>query len=303
MGDVADAVHAANPRAIAIAEELPNNDAVTRPRNQGGAGYDTQWDGRFVHTLRDQFGAMQGGGLPNIGDIAGAIAGNGFGGPNTQALKYAESHDEGGNGDRLTSVIDPANPFSAKAIALNKVAGGLSLLAPGVPMIFMGQEFMEDKRFGDGAGDRVWWGFLDTYSGVRDFFGDVARLRTSRGSLRASSGVQITHQNGSNGVVAFQRFNGFGDVTFVVANLGSTAFGTYSLGVPQAGTWHELVNSQATGYNGAGATSNGSRIASAENYDGQPAKLDIALPAQSFLVFSQTPNEAPTVAGSGLMAR
>ncbi|MBN1475217.1 alpha amylase C-terminal domain-containing protein [Candidatus Sumerlaeota bacterium] len=290
MGDIADAARSANPRAILIAEELPNDPTVTTPRAQGGAGYDAQWGDTFNDTLRAQLGVIASSGDPDMAAIADAIVNSGFGRPNDEVVKYVESHDEAGNDQRITALIDPADPFSDRARGLSMVSTGLSIVSPGVPMLFMGQEFLEDKPFDDGADDRIWWGNLTAHAGVRDLLADLISLRTERGSLRAGSGAQIIHINDSAEVIAFQRWDGAGDVTFIIANFSGTDFTSYLVGAPQMGTWHELANSQSPAHGGSGAV-NGSLTATPDARDGMPATLDLALPGWSLLVFSQTDAE------------
>jgi 1,4-alpha-glucan branching enzyme len=290
MGDITDAVRAANPRAILIAEELPNDPTVTTPRNQGGAGYDAQWGNTFNDTLRAQLAVIAASGDPDMSAITDAIANSGFGRPNEEVVKYVESHDEAGNDQRITALIDSADPFSDRARGLSMVSTGLSIVSPGIPMLFMGQEFLENKTFDDGEADRIWWGNLTSHSGVRDLLADLISLRTERGSLRAGSDTQIIHVNDSAEVIAFQRWESGGDVTFVIANFSATDFTSYLVGAPQTGTWHELANSQSPGYGGTGAV-NGSVTATPDARDGMPATLDLALPGWSLLVFSQTDTE------------
>lgn len=287
MGDIVDAVKAANPRAIVIAEELPNNDLVTTPQGSGGAGYDAQWGDDFNDSFRAQFSTINGGGDPDMTDLAAAIEHSGFGRPNDEVVKYVESHDEAGNDTRITRVIDSSDPFSARARGLSMIGGGLSILSPGIPMLFQGQEFLEDKPFNDGFADRIWWGFLGPYSGVRDFYGDLCDYRRNRGSLRADAGIQMIQVNDGAEVIVFQRFDLSGDVILVAANFSATDFGNYLVGAPSTGTWHELINSESSAYGGSGAT-NGDVVASGDARDGQPATLDLHLPPYSLVVMSQT---------------
>lgn len=286
MGAITQAARAVNPRAIMIAEELPNTGAVTDPIGSGGAGFDAQWCDLFNDTFRAEMATIASGGDPSMAALANAIANSGFGGPNSEAVKYVESHDEAATGGRISAVIDPANAFSARAVGLSKVVTGLTLLSPGIPMLLQGQEMLEDKPFDDGFGDRVWWGFLNTYAGVRDFHSLLCDLRRQRGALRSTSPVQITHVNDGAEVLAFQRYDLSGDVIFVVANFSATDFTSYLVGVPQPGDWHELANSQLPAHGGA-AASNGTRTATATPRDGLPATLDLSLPAHSLLVLSQ----------------
>ena len=50
---------------------------------------------------------------------------------------------------RVARLGDPGNPRSWFGRSRARVATGLSLTAPGIPMLFMGQEFLEDKQWSD----------------------------------------------------------------------------------------------------------------------------------------------------------
>jgi 1,4-alpha-glucan branching enzyme len=66
---------------------------------------------------------------------------------------------------RIAALADPSNARSWYARSRAKVATGLLLTAPGVPMIFMGQEFLEDKYWTDWPGRPellIWWDGLAT---------------------------------------------------------------------------------------------------------------------------------------------
>lgn len=289
MGDITDAARAINPRAILIAEELPNTDVVTQPRASGGAGYDTQWADNFGDVMRAQLQQIGANASPNVSSISSVITNTGWSGANSEALLYVESHDEASVLGRATKLADPTTPGSAKALGVAKVVGGLTLLSPGMPMLLQGQEFGEDKNFGDQSADRIWWGFLNTRSGFRQYFSTLVSMRKARGGLRSTSGAQVTHTNEGADVLAFQRYDGAGDVLMVVANLSATAFTSYDLGFPQAGNWHEVVNSNNSSFGGTGTNLNGTRNATLTPRDGLPASMSVTIPPWSLLVFSQNP--------------
>jgi 1,4-alpha-glucan branching enzyme len=288
MGEINEAVRKINPRAILIAEELPNSEIITKPVNDGGAGFDAQWCDPFNDNIRAQLKIMAGGGDPDIGSIISAISGPGFNGKNSQSVKYIESHDEAGNDKRITGVIDPLDPFSEKARDLAKVAGGLSILSPGIPMLFQGQEFLEDKIFDDKDSDRIDWALLNTYGKIRACFSLLISIRQERGSLKATSGIQITHVNEGANVFAFQRYDMEGDICFIIVNFGNINFSKYRIGIPSAGLWYELINTQDSIYMGSG-TVNNKVYADSPGHEGLPASVEIILPPYSLIVFSKTP--------------
>ena len=84
------------PGRITIAEDLQNDDRITKPVDQAGGGFTAQWDARFVHPVRAAVIA------PNdeqrsLDSIRGAIEAR-FNGDPFQRVIYSESHDEVANG-------------------------------------------------------------------------------------------------------------------------------------------------------------------------------------------------------------
>ena len=81
-----------------------------------------------------------------------------------QVYNSIEDHDivldRDGGEPRIPRLADGDNPRSWFARSRTRVATGLLLTAPGVPMLFMGQEFLEDKPWSDNpnrADRMIWW--------------------------------------------------------------------------------------------------------------------------------------------------
>jgi 1,4-alpha-glucan branching enzyme len=87
MQRVNDETDAIQPWKLQIAEDLQDNDWVTRPTRDGGAGFDCQWDAAFVHPVRAVLSAPMDSNR------------------NMQALRDAILHRYGG--DALRRSIDP----------------------------------------------------------------------------------------------------------------------------------------------------------------------------------------------------
>ena len=61
---------------------------------------------------------------------------------------YSESHDEIPNGKaRVTSEIDASNLEGSYEKKQSTLAAAIALMSPGVPMLFQGQEMLEDEWF------------------------------------------------------------------------------------------------------------------------------------------------------------
>jgi 1,4-alpha-glucan branching enzyme len=63
-----------------------------------------------------------------------------------------------------------------------------------------------------------------------------------------------------------------------VANFAAVPHGDYRLGLPAAGEWREVVNTDAAGYAGSGVGNMGTVTAVEGDWAGQPAYADITVP-------------------------
>jgi 1,4-alpha-glucan branching enzyme len=71
-----------------------------------------------------------------------------------------------------------------------------------------------------------------------------------------------------------------------VCNFSGSVHRDYRLGLPKAGTWREVVNTDAVEYGGAGEGNLGLVRATAKGEHGLPASATVTLPALSTLWLS-----------------
>lgn len=274
---------------VCIAEQLPDNSWVTRPTSLGGAGFDSQYYDEFTDRLRDEiFDAACGN--AEMWKIRNIINGGGDYLHNRYVTNYVELHDEAwpsSGGQRIVKSIDVTAPHDDQwAKGRVKLAQGLVLTAPGIPAMLMGSEWLEDTDFGTDSENRIDWSKKTTYGGIFDYFSDLITLRTTTSSLRADAGHDVFHLSESGDVLAFQRWDGVGGLTVVVANFSNSDYPTYRVGLPEGGDWTELVNSQDAAYDGSGMTNPGTLTAEWYAYDGFDHSIVLALPAMGLLVLS-----------------
>ena len=287
-----DEVDARYPWKMVIAEDLQGNPAVTRPTGHGGAGCDAQWDARFVHPVR---GVLE---TPHDGDrdldaIVGALVAADDGDPFRRVI-YTESHDEVSvkNGKRrVPDAIWPGNATGWHARKRALLGSALVLTAPGIPMIFQGQEFLEHEAWHD---DRPMnWRRLEGRPGPVAFHSDLIALRRNRfGTTRGLRGRHVNpfHTNRGDKVIAFHRWHGGGpgDDVVVVLNFSQRLFPRYELGMPRAGRWRVRFNGDFSGYgDGFGAVSVLDTVARGPGRDGMPAACSLAVPPYGATVLSQ----------------
>jgi 1,4-alpha-glucan branching enzyme len=274
---------------IALAEQLPDDSWVTRPTSLGGAGFDAQYYDEFTDRLRDEtFDAAMGD--PEMWKVRNIINGGGDYLSGGYVANYVELHDEAwpsSGGQRLVKSIDTTSPHDdVWAKGRIKLAQGVVMTAPGIPMILQGTEWLEDADFGTDPGNRIDWSKKITYAGIFEYFKDLIELRRTSPALRADAGVDVFHLNEGGNVVAFQRYDLSGTVHVVLANFSNTDYPSYRIGLPQAGTWHEVLNSQALEYEGSGMTNPGDIAGEAISADGFAQSAAIALPKMGLVALT-----------------
>jgi 1,4-alpha-glucan branching enzyme len=164
-------IDATKPSAISIAEDLQQNAWLTYTTGSGGAGFDAQWDAAFVHPVKTAIETAWDSdrSMWNIYNALGIHYGN-----RTRQVIYVSSHDEVGNGKcRPPSAIDSSNPGSWYARKRATLGTGVLMTAPGIPMIFQGEEFLQSGWFDlDVANNYLSWGNVTTYSGILQMYKD-----------------------------------------------------------------------------------------------------------------------------------
>jgi len=88
----------------------------------------------------------------------------------------------------------------------------------------------------------------------------------------------IDANDSTNNVFSFLRFGADGTVLACVSNFANMVHSAYRLGLPRAGRWAEVLNTDATGYTGSGVGNLGGVDALGEPWHGLPASTTLTLP-------------------------
>lgn len=293
--NITGTLHAERPESAQIAEYWNVDPYVVRFTEHGGAGFDATLHDALRTAVRDAVSATVGSAGPvDLGRIASALWPAGF--LNAwRSVQYLESHDEVkfGANQRVARLGDPNEPRSWWARSRARVANGLLLTAPGIPMLFMGQDFAEDKQWDDNAefrpGNLIWWDGIDwgrepVQQRFRTFMEQLVWLRRNEPALRGET-LNVLHQNANGRVLAFHRWlEGSGQDIVVVASLNHFTFDRYDLPWPAPGYWREIFNSEA--YDDYHPSGNAGGITAFDTpRDGMPATASLTIPANSILVF------------------
>ena len=285
-------IHDRFPGRLTIAEDLQNNEWLTKDVGAGGAGFGSQWDAAFVHPVRAAVATPDDAhrSMPAVRD---AIC-HRYNGDASQRVIYSESHDEVANGKaRVPSEVDADSPDNWFAKKRSTLAAALVFTSPGIPMLFQGQEFLQSGWFQDTV--PLDWDLKDTHEGLLGLYCDLIRLRLNKtGTTRGLSGqhVNVHHVNDHDKLVAFHRWDQGGprDDVIVVANFSSREFHNYRIGLPKDGVWKLRLNSDWTGYCPEFKNLHSCDMtASSPDCDGYPQHGEFSIAPDSFLIYSQEP--------------
>jgi 1,4-alpha-glucan branching enzyme len=296
--DLAATVRYVKPRAIQVAEYW--NDwrwlAVLPPPD--GMGFDAAWSDRLRLAVRGAVAAASSGGAAAV--PVEAVAAALLPPPNFpaawRAVHSVEDHDVvfAGREPRIAALGDRGDARSWWARSRARVATGLLLTAPGIPMLFMGQEILEEKSWSDDPhlGTLVAWEGLASDRAMRDhlaFTRDLVYLRRRFAALRGE-GIHPFHARDDTRVLAFHRWvEGTGEEVVVVASFSDTTYWRYELGFPRPGRWREVFNGDFYDHlpNPAVAGNGGEVAADGAGRDGFPWSAAVVVPANGLLVFAR----------------
>ncbi len=170
------------------------------------------------------------------------------------------------------------------------------MTAPGIPQLFMGQEFLEDRPWDvdpNGPNLLSWDGLgAASDSTMRDhlrFTRDLIHLRRDLPALRGDN-VHPFYCSDTDRVLAYHRWReGSGDDVIVVVSFAEATLSGYEIGFPAAGPWAERFNSDVYDHwvNPRVAGNGGGIVAAAKPMHGFAASAAIVIPANSVLAFTK----------------
>jgi 1,4-alpha-glucan branching enzyme len=246
---VNEEIKARQPWKITIAEDLRSNPAITARTEQGGEGFSAQWSASFIYPVHEALTQMEDANR-DMHAISRAIC-TAYNGDVFQRVIYTESHDEVANGkSRLPEEIGGGNVESYFAKKRMVLGAALTLTAPGIPMLFQGQEFLAPGSFNDT--EPLDWEWAAGHGGLIQLYRDLIALRRNfQGTTPGlhGQGCRVFHVNNTDKVVAYARWDGdIENATIIIANFANQAHQGYTIGLPSNGFWTVRFNSDWQGY-------------------------------------------------------
>jgi len=225
----------------------------------------------------------------NMPAVASSI-GQTFNGVFTQNLNYTESHNEvSDGGERLTTLIDPTDPNGWLALKKSTLGAAVLLTSPGVPMIYQGQEFVENEVLA--WNEPLQWNLSSEFAGIRKLWGALASARKNTSGHTPNlegNGLNIYQVDNTNKLIAYERSDSQtpGSVV-VIANFTGSAETNMTVGFPAKGTWVTRFNSDSKTYSstfsGTGSTS---VKATGGAYSGMPCSGTVTIGPYSLMILS-----------------
>jgi len=252
-------VYARCPGAFTVAEESTAWPGVSLPAYAGGLGFGFKWNMGWMHDTLAYLGK----------DPAHRRWHHDY---MTFGLMYAFaenfvlplSHDEVVHGKGSLIARIPGDAW--QKFATLRAAYAFMWGYPGKKLLFMGQEFAQGREWSESRA--LDWGEADVawHRGVRDVVRDCNREYAARAALHERDcepeGFRwIVVNDADQSVFAWYREGAGGaPPVVVVSNFTPVPRHGYRIGVPRAGCWREILNTDASEYCGSGL-GNGGRVA------------------------------------------
>ena len=265
------------PGVVMIAEESTAFHGVTRPLSEGGLGFDFKWNmGWMNDTLRylalDPFHRQY-----DHHDMTFAML-----------YQYTEhyilpiSHDEvvHGKGSMVNKI--PQDPW--RQFATLRAYYAFMWAFPGKKVLFMGCDFGQRREWSEEASLEWWVTDLSDHRGLQRLVRDLNTLYRSHPALYRLDSDPAgfrwinNHDAGAN-TFSWLRFDDRDEQVACVINFSPQPWTSHRIGLPEAGTWTEIFNSDDAVYGGTATFSNsGPVMATADPYDDLPASATIVVP-------------------------
>ncbi len=276
-----DLVHERHEGVVTVAEESTAWPRVTTPPEWDGLGFGAKWNMGWMHDTLAYFEREPVHRRHHHHDL-------------TFSLHYAFS-------ERFVLPLSHDEVVHLKGSLLTKMPGdrwqqlanlralyGWMWAHPGKQLLFMGGELAQEAEW-DHDRSLDWHLLADAgHRGVQQLVRDLNHLYRERATLWSADAepggfAWLVGNDADQNVAAFVRWpnHGHGGPLVCVANLSPVPRDHHQLGLPTAGAWREVLNTDSGHYGGSGVGNLGQVEASGPPRHGQPASAALTLPPLS----------------------
>ena len=277
-----DVVALQAPGALMIAEESTAWPGVSQRTDEGGLGFAYKWNMGWMH---DSLHYIQQDPVYRAHHHNELSFGLVYAW--TERFILPISHDEVVHGKH--SLIDKMPGDRWQKFANLRAYLSFMWTHPGKKLLFMGCEFGQWREWNHDQ--QLDWYLLQypEHKGVQKLVGDLNRLYRDYPALHDQDDVPQGFQwligdDATNSVFAWLRWSKDGQPLLVVANFTPVPREGYRIGVPSAGTWQEVLNSDADTYAGSNYGNGGGVDTDPLPSHGQTHSLALNLPPLGVLI-------------------
>ncbi|MES2530609.1 MAG: 1,4-alpha-glucan branching protein GlgB [Pseudomonadota bacterium] len=285
LRDLNRAIYREHPDTVSVAEESTAWPMVSRPTEMGGLGFGMKWNMGWMHDNLAYFEQDPVYRKYHQGQLTFSTV-YAF----NENFVLPISHDEVVHGKG--SLIGKMPGDEWQQFANLRALFGLMWTHPGKKLLFMGCEFGQRREWTH-DGELEWWATQNPLNaGTQRLVRDLNRVYRSEPALyqvdfSPEGFAWISADDAERSVIVFLRKpRGGGAPVLVACNLTPMPRTNYVVGVPLAGRWRELLNSDAAEYGGANWGNLGSLTASPLPSHGQPYSLSLTLPPLSTVILA-----------------
>lgn len=284
------------PGVLSIAEESTAWPMVSRPTYLGGLGFNLKWNMGWMHDMLDYFSMDPWFRQFHQNNVTFSMWYH-----HSENYMLALSHDE---------IVHGKSPMIGKMPGdeWQKFANLRCLFAymfthPGKKTMFMSMEFGQWTEW------NVWadldWNLLeyDNHRKLRQFFTDLNGLYRREKALfqwdfKEEGFEWVDCSDNAHSVVSFMRHGEDQNSLVVVCNFTPQAHSHYRIGVPEAGYYEEIFNSDAEQYGGSNMGNLGGKWTDEWGYHYRPHSIDVCLPPLAVVVFKLDRQKTAAVAAN-----
>ncbi|WP_280688683.1 1,4-alpha-glucan branching protein GlgB [Kitasatospora sp. GAS204B] len=275
------------PGVVTIAEESTAWDGVTRPTDSlghdgsGGLGFGLKWNMGWMHDSLRYFAREPIHRQYHHNELTFSMV-----------YAYSEnyvlpiSHDEVVHGKGALVSKMPGDWWQQRAN--HRAYLGFMWAHPGKQLLFMGQEFAQGAEWDHEQGPQWWlldegWPAAEDHRGVRRLVTDLNQVYQDCPPLwqldaDPAGFAWLDADAAQDNVYCFVRRDAAGRSLVAVSNLSPSVRTGYRIGLPAAGVWQVVLDTDDSRYGGAGSGRPGPHQAEELPWQGQPFSAELTLP-------------------------
>lgn len=278
------------PHALMIAEESTAFPLVTKSVEAGGLGFHYKWNQGWRNDVLPYMATDPIGRTHRHNKITHSFF---YSFSENHILPF--SHDTVVHGQRSLMGKMPGD-YETRFAGLRTFLA-YTMAHPGKKMLFMGQEFGQFNEWD--ANQSLEWLLLafPAHETLKNYVKELNHFYLNRSELweidASWEGFSwISNDDYRNSVIVFRRINKKGNYVIAVCNFCPVLHGKYRFGVPHAGCYEEIFNTDSTKFGGNGISNGGQIMTEKIPFSGYDDSLEIVVPPMSVVFLQRKENKS-----------